>query len=126
MSHINSYDHLVKTAIFDSDEKIVHGANLLRLRPNLKKIIPAYALFVMKSTPFIENAKRFAQRAINQASINTTDLKNLVIPLPSLKIQKEIVQKIDHERKGAEETEEIIKTHFKNIEITINKVWCDD
>ena len=126
MSHINSYDHLVKTAIFDSDEKIVHGANLLRLRPNLKKIIPAYALFVMKSTPFIENAKRFAQRAINQASINTTDLKNLVIPLPSLKIQKEIVQKIDHERKGAEETEEIIKTHFKNIEITINKVWGED
>lgn len=126
MSHINSYDQLLKTAIFDSDEKIVHGANLLRLRPNLKKIIPAYALFVMKSTPFIENAKRFAQRAINQASINTTDLKNLVIPLPSLKIQKEIVQKIDHERTGVEETEEIIKTHFKNIEITINKVWGED
>ena len=126
MSHINSYDHLVKTAIFDSDEKIVHGANLLRLRPNLKKIIPAYALFVMKSTPFIENAKRFAQRAINQASINTTDLKNLVIPLPSLEIQKEIVQKIDYERTGVEEIEKIIKTHFQNIEITINKVWGED
>ena len=126
MSHINSYDHLVKTAIFDSDEKIVHGANLLRLRPNLKKIIPAYALFVMKSTPFIENAKRFAQRAINQASINTTDLKNLLIPLPSLEIQKEIVQKIDYERTGVEEIEKIIKTHFQNIEITINKVWGED
>ncbi len=126
MSHINSYDHLVKTAIFDSDEKIVHGANLLRLRPNLEKIIPAYALFVMKSTPFIENAKRFAQRAINQASINTTDLKNLVIPLPSLEIQKEIVQKIDYERTGVEEIEKIIKTHFQNIEITINKVWGED
>ena len=88
--------------------------------------LQAQLVFVMKSTPFIENAKRFAQRAINQASINTTDLKNLLIPLPSLKIQKEIIQKIDHERTGVEETEEIIKTHFKNIEITINKVWGED
>ncbi|MDQ5949705.1 MAG: type restriction enzyme protein, partial [Patescibacteria group bacterium] len=68
-SHINSIDHLAKTAIFENTtEKVVHGANLIRLRADKNKVSPKYALFVFKSEDFITTARSFAQKAVNQAS----------------------------------------------------------
>ena len=47
MSHINSEKHLGKTALYKKheDEIIIHGMNLLCLRPN-KQIIKSNLLFV--------------------------------------------------------------------------------
>jgi type I restriction enzyme M protein len=96
LSHINSIDHLAKTAIFENtNEKVVHGANLLRLRADRNMIIPKYALYVFKSESFIETARSFAQKAVNQASINSTSIKNLQIPVPPLEIQEQIVAELD-------------------------------
>jgi len=95
-SHINSIDHLGKTAIIENvNEKVVHGANLIRLRADKDRIIPKYALFVFKSEEFIITARSFAQKAVNQASINTSSIKNFNIPLPPLEIQDEIVKELD-------------------------------
>ena len=63
-SHINSIKHLAKTAIFKGiKSKVVHGANLLRLRPNLDKITPKYALCILKSNEFINNAKKICTKS---------------------------------------------------------------
>lgn len=95
-SHINSFEHLAKTAIFDErNEKVVHGANLVRLRPDRNRILSKYALFIFKSEIFREMARRFAQKAVNQASINTTAIKNFEIPLPPLEVQEQIVKELD-------------------------------
>lgn len=95
-SHINSIEHLAKTAIFENTkEKVVHGSNLIRLRPDLDKIIPKFALYQLKHEAFIENARRFAQKAVNQASINTTAIRSFKIPLPPLEIQEQIVEELD-------------------------------
>ena len=95
-SHINSIKHIAKTAIFHSvQEKVVHGANLIRLRSDRKIILPKYALFIFKSDSFIEMAKIFANRAVNQASINSTAIKSFEIPLPPLAVQEEIVAELD-------------------------------
>lgn len=95
-SHINSVDHLAKTAIFENTkEKVVHGANLIRLRADKNKVVPKYALFVFKSEDFITTARGFAQKAVNQASINSTAIKNFKIPLPPLEIQEQIVAELD-------------------------------
>ena len=95
LSHINSYDHLAKSAIFKiSDEKIVHGINLLRLKPNRDLLMPEYAAAIFKSNDFLSRAKVFAKKAINQASISTADLKTIEIPLPPLEIQEQIVKEI--------------------------------
>ena len=48
-SHINSYEHLAKTALFDLEERVVHGTNLIRLRPDVKKINPRFAKYLFKS-----------------------------------------------------------------------------
>lgn len=95
LSHINSFEHLAKTAIFKLEEKIIHGVNLIKFRADKTKINPLYAIYIFKSTLFINKAKSFAQRAVNQASIKVADLKTIEIPLPPLELQEEIVKELD-------------------------------
>ena len=95
LSHINSFEHLAKSAIFNEDTKVVHGVNLIRFRANRERINPEYAIHIFKSQNFINIAKSFAQKAVNQASIKVADLKTIDIPLPPLEVQEEIVKELD-------------------------------
>lgn len=117
-SHINSIDHLAKTAIFEnSREKVVHGSNLIRLRPDLKKIVPRFALYQLKYEAFIENARRFAQKAVNQASINSTAIKSLQFPLPPVEIQQEIVVELDGYASIIAGAQKVVKNWRPKVEI---------
>lgn len=81
LSHINSIDHIGKTAYFDDDTRLLHGMNLLLLRANAE--IDSRFLFHVLRTP---KAKKFfashAKKAVNQASINTGELAGFSFYLP--------------------------------------------
>jgi type I restriction enzyme M protein len=125
-SHINSMPHLAKTAIFDGiQERVVHGANLLRLRPDLSKVDPRYALYQLKSDTFLENARRYAQRAVNQASLNTTAIKNLVIAVPPLEVQRSIVAAIAEEEQVVKSCQGLVATYEAKISATVARFWGD-
>lgn len=122
LSHINSVSHLGKTAFFNLEEKVVHGVNLLRFRPNQKLVVPKYISEIFKIRVFIAEMQKYAIKAANQASLNTTNIKNLKIPLPTLDIQKKIVSEIEglerQEQKAVEELEKLrveIETNFKSV-----------
>ena len=126
-SHINSYEHLAKTAIFNFDEKVVHGINLIKFSPDRSKVIPEYAAYYFKKNEFIDTAKSFAQRAVNQASIKTSDLKNIEIFLPSLDEQKSIVAQIEQEEQYVEACRKLIELNKQKISNKIKSIWnCDD
>jgi type I restriction enzyme M protein len=96
LSHINSFDHLGKTAIFlESARDVIHGINLIRLVPDPFQIDPRFAIRVFKTDRFIDTVKSFAQKAVNQASVKTSDLRAIQIPLPPLAVQAEIVAEIE-------------------------------
>ncbi|MBR1376015.1 MAG: restriction endonuclease subunit S [Cardiobacteriaceae bacterium] len=95
LSHINSLKHLGKTAIFTSNEKIIHGINILRLKPNRKIILPFYLFAITKINYFRNEVLAYCSKAVNQSSINITNLKNIKIPLPPLDIQKQIVDECE-------------------------------
>ena len=96
LSHINSESHLAKTAIFtQSTVPVVHGINLVCLRPKRHLIEPLFALRMMKNVYFIKKARSLAQRAVNQASIKLSDIRRITIPLPPLEVQREIVAEIE-------------------------------
>jgi type I restriction enzyme M protein len=116
-SHINSIDHLAKTAIFNLDKKIVHGSNLIKLKPIQDKILPLYTLFIFKSNHFITDAKRYAQQAVNQASINTKDIKSLEIPLPPLEVQQEIVDELEGYQKIIDGCRQVVENYKPIIDI---------
>jgi type I restriction enzyme M protein len=124
LSHINSFEHLAKTAIFKNiNAKVIHGINLILLRPNLQLINPEYAIRILKSDFFINKARSYAQRAVNQASIRTSDIKSLEIPVPELSIQCEIVKEIEIYQENIVDAAAVIKNNVQKIKDRIAKVW---
>ncbi len=92
-SHINSLAHIGKTAIYRGIPRtLLHGMNLLLLRPNKQKVNPVFFLMLLR---FLRMKKIFAnmsKKAVNQASINQTELKKLKLPLPPLPEQQKIAE----------------------------------
>jgi type I restriction enzyme S subunit len=92
-SHINSLEHIGKTAIYEGEpELLLHGMNLLLLRSDKSKIEPSYLVYSLKFYRAKELFKSMAKRAVNQASINQTELKRIKIPLPPLPEQQKIAE----------------------------------
>jgi len=97
MSHINSVKHLGKTAIYEkrNDEIIIHGMNLLRLKPNKEILNSKYAKHYFDSYNFKKQIPRITKNSVNQSSFNVSALQRLDIPLPPLEIQKKIADILD-------------------------------
>jgi type I restriction enzyme M protein len=118
LSHINSIEHLAKSAIFTGiTEKVVHGVNLIKFRPNKNLVNPYFLYLLMSSSDFVEKARGFAQKAVNQASIKLSDLKAIQIPLPPLEVQEKIVAELDGYRKIIEGAKQIIANYKPTIKI---------
>ena len=99
------------------DKKIIHGSNLIKLKPIQNQILPLYALFIFKSNNFITDAKRYAQKAVNQASINTKNIKSLQIPLPPLEVQQEIVDELEGYQKIIDGCKQVVENYKPTIDI---------
>ena len=126
-SHINSIDHLAKTAIFPGSAiPVVHGINLIRFQPKRDIVDPIFLLWSMKQDNFIEKAKAFAQRAVNQASIKVTDIRAMEIPLPPITRQQAIVAEIEAEQTLVAANSELIERFEKKIQATLARVWGED
>lgn len=124
LSHINSIDHLGKSAIFlEKDASVIHGINLIRLVPDISKLNSHFAIRVFKSEEFIKRIRSFAQKAVNQASVKTSDLRGIEIPLPPLDVQHQIVAEVEGYQKTIDEHRKAIDELEQKIKVTINKVW---
>ena len=124
LSHINSYEHLAKTAIFpNTKEKVVHGINLIRCQIKTDIVMPQYLIIYMKSDQFISDARKYAQRAVNQASIKTSDLKQLDIPVPPMEVQEQIALAIHEEMSIVEQNKRLIEIFQQKIKDRIAEVW---
>lgn len=94
-SHINSVEHLAKTAIYKGyPRNLIHGINLLAIRTN-DKILSDYLLHWLKYENTRNSFRAKARKAVNQASINTKDISNIDLPLPPLETQHKIVSILD-------------------------------
>ena len=58
--------------------------------------------------------------------INKTNFMKIKIPIPSLDLQKEIVQKIEEERKIIDGNKKLIEIYTQKIQDRINKVYGED
>lgn len=98
MSHINSEKHLGKVAIYEShheDEKIIHGMNLLCLRPNVERVHPKYIYHYFNSSNFARELNKIIKHSVNQSSFAIRDIKKLRIQLPPMNMQIKIAIILD-------------------------------
>ena len=95
MSHINSLEFVGRSVVFHNQLPIViHGMNLLRLVP-LSFIDSDFFVYLSKTRKFKNAISEITHKSVNQASFNTTALKAIRITVPSIKIQKKIVDDLD-------------------------------
>ena len=97
MSHINSEIHLGKTALYEKvdDEIIIHGMNLLSLRPNKDLIDSKYAFYYLSSQAFLRQIPNITKKSVNQASFTVSALKELEFPVTTIEEQKKIANDLD-------------------------------
>ena len=117
MSHINSVEFVGRTVVFHNQLPIViHGMNLLRLVPNTTAISDFY-YYAFKAPWFRLQLEPIIHKSVNQASMNTTALKQVNVYIPNKDTQQEIVSRLD-------KISEKVKALQANYDQTIN--LCND
>lgn len=96
LSHINSAEHVGKTALINADMlPLVHGMNLLRLRFYNECCLPILFQYFSQSFQYKDEILSRINMAVNQVSINQKQLSSLDFPLPPLPEQQRIVDRIE-------------------------------
>ncbi|MGB2993559.1 MAG: restriction endonuclease subunit S [Paenisporosarcina sp.] len=92
INRVNSIEYLGKSALVRNlIEPTVFESNIMRIKLN-EKIIPEYLILYLNSSRGLKELRKNAKHAVNQASINQQDVKNVIVPLPTLEEQEMIVQ----------------------------------
>lgn len=111
MSHINSVKHMGKSAIYEKniDESIIHGMNLLCLRPKVNIVIPDFLYSYFQMDFFYEQVLSITKKAVNQASMTIKDLGNLTVIVPDIESQMIYVDFVRQSNKSKFALQEAIK-----------------
>lgn len=110
-SHINSIAHIGKVAMFDGNNDLYHGMNLLLIRAK-ETMNKNYLYYFLSSTIARRKVRSFAKQAVNQASVNTDELKKWILCIPEIEEQNVIAQilaETDQEIKLAREKFELLR-----------------
>jgi type I restriction enzyme S subunit len=114
-SHINSDLHLGKTAVYDSHKALLHGMNLLLIRPNQNCITAKYLNYFLNHCRSIGKFISIAQHSVNQSSLNQRKLEKFPIRIAPLAEQKRIVDKIERLFSYLDEGERLLEQVQKQI-----------
>ncbi len=89
-SNINSISHIGKTAFVGQEYDLYHGMNLLRLIVNKAENHPLFIYYLLNTEGVRESFRARANKAVNQASINQTELGRTAVTLPKKEEQQRI------------------------------------
>ena len=91
INRTNSIDLVGKLGIFLLDGDYTFASYLIRMRAIKEELNSFFLNFYLNTQKMQYKLKSLATPAVSQANINATNLKSLIIPIPSLSEQKEIV-----------------------------------
>lgn len=112
----NSKELVGKTALFDLDEEMVIAGYIIRVRVNVENVLPIYVVRYM-NLPFMKSYfSGLCKGAVNQANINSKELKAISILVPPLPLQQEFASKIEK----IDKQKELIKQSLKETETLFN------
>jgi type I restriction enzyme S subunit len=113
-SHINSPIHVGKTGLFNSDEEVYHGVNLLLMRPKPfldGNYFEHFLKFLFQNGYW----KGLCKQSVNQASVNQQDINKVKISFPkSLPEQQRIVSILDESFAAIDKAKSNAEQNLKN------------
>ena len=111
-----------KTVYFDEEEKSVFAGFLIRFNFNKKKIDSKFFWCYAQSEEYWSQAKSLVTGG-GQPQFNANAVGKIAIPLPSLEIQKQIVEQIEEQRVAIEQAKNLKKIFEQKIKEKIGEVW---
>lgn len=114
VNRVNSMSYLGKCALIRNlEEPTIFESNVMRFRLDKQQIDLEYAMYYLSTSFGRHELIKNAKQAVNQASINQTDVGNALIPIPKdLEEQRNIAQKISAHIAVCNNIEQGIDTAF--------------
>lgn len=118
INRVNSMPYLGKSALVrELPEECVYESNMMRIKIDEAKVYPEYLIKYLNSMLGLQELRKNAKQAVNQASINQQDVKNVKVVLPSLEEQIEIVRLLEFLRDEEELAKEKIVAVIEQIDL---------
>lgn len=93
VNRVNSAEHVGKAALVRVlNEPTVFESNMMRLRLDTSRVLPEYAIEALLTIDVRRQIAPMVKRAVNQASINQTDVRAITIPLPPMESQRRFAE----------------------------------
>lgn len=99
-----------------------YNVALMKCLPDNSKITNDWLYYFLSSDPVQEKIISLSVRA-RQAGVNPADLNELVVPLPSLDIQKQIVERIESEHVLVESNKKLIELYEQKTKEVLARLW---
>ena len=118
INRVNSIEYLGKCALVESlTENTVFESNVMRCCVIEDVISKAYVAAYLASHEGRNRLCENAKHAVNQVSINQTDVGNTLVPITSMEEQLLIVQKIEQKLSQTDALISQIEDHLKKVEV---------
>ncbi|WP_267356655.1 MULTISPECIES: restriction endonuclease subunit S [unclassified Methylobacterium] len=89
INRVNSREYLGKSALVpELEEKTVFESNMMRLRLDKSRISPVFCIKFLQTAFIRRQIAMMGKDAVNQSSINQSDVRSLQIILPPIELQR--------------------------------------
>ena len=113
-----------KCLFFEGNEPSVYAGYLIKLEFNKELMLPKFFWIFSQSENFNTQKKQLVVGG-GQPQFNANTLGEVVVPIPSLKEQEEIINYVLKEQKIVYENSSLLKNFEIKIKETINSIWSD-
>ena len=117
INRVNSMPYLGKCGlVLNLSEPTVFESNIMRIKLDEKKCYSKFITYFLCSMMGKKELKKNAKQAVNQASINQTDVSNVELHLPDLSTQRIIVAAIESRLSVCDKLEAIVDENLAKAE----------
>lgn len=118
VNRVNSMPYLGKCGLVKTlKEPTVFESNIMKIRVRREIALPEYITLYLSSKKGLQELRKNAKQAVNQASINQTDVSNALIPICDLKEQSKIVEDIEGRLSICDKIEENLIKSLQQTEV---------
>lgn len=123
INRVNSPEYVGKSALIRNlPETCVFESNMMRLAVDTSRLLPEYAVYYLNAPRGLSELRKNVKHAVNQSSINQTDIRSVEIAVPGLTEQREIVRRVKSMLSAAERIQKHYDFAAKELERVIPSV----